>query len=106
VHRTEAEGRVRLDVLAVLRLQPYEDGAVLPHERTHRGPKEDRLALLRATATCLEPLWFLAEDLRPLLDSAPAGEEQELTFAGERHSLRRITDPAWTAAVTARLAGR
>src|SRR5437016_345500 len=41
VHRTEFEGRERLDVLAVLRLVPYEDRVVLPHERTHRGAKED-----------------------------------------------------------------
>jgi uncharacterized protein (DUF1015 family) len=104
LHRTEFDGRVRLDLVAVLRLQPYGDRVVLPHERTHRGPKEDRLALMRATGACLEPLWFLAEDLRALLDAAPAGEEREFAFAGERHGLRRITDPAWLAAVTARLA--
>ena len=30
-----------------------------PHERTHAGPKEGRLRLLRATRTQLEPLFFL-----------------------------------------------
>jgi uncharacterized protein (DUF1015 family) len=106
LHRTEFDGHVRLDVLAVLRLQPYEDRVVLPHERTHRGPKEDRLALMRATGACLEPLWFLAEELRALLDSAPAGEERSFTFAGERHTLRRITDPGWLASVSRHLADR
>jgi uncharacterized protein (DUF1015 family) len=104
VHRTEFDGHVRLDVLAVLRLAPYEDGVVLPHERTHRGPKEDRLALMRATGACLEPLWFLAEGLRPLLDDPPAGAEQTFTFAGERHALRRIDDEAWIASVSGHLA--
>src|SRR6266498_2353865 len=33
LHRTEFDGRARQDVLAVLRLQPYEDRVVLPHER-------------------------------------------------------------------------
>ncbi|HEY4026874.1 MAG TPA: DUF1015 domain-containing protein [Candidatus Dormibacteraeota bacterium] len=103
LHRTEFDGHVRLDVLSVLRLQPYEDRVVLPHERTHRGPKEDRLALFRATGACLEPLWFVAEGLRALLDAAPAGEERSFTFAGERHTLRRIADPSWLAAVTAHL---
>ena len=74
LHRTEFDGRARLDVIAVLRLVPYADRVVLPHERTHRGPKEDRLALLRATEASLEPLWFLAEGLRPLLESAPVGD--------------------------------
>jgi uncharacterized protein (DUF1015 family) len=106
VHRTEFDGRVRLDVLAVLRLQPYEDRVVLPHERTHRGPKADRLALLRATGACLEPLWFLAEDLRPLLDAAPAGEEWSFGLAGERHTVLRVTDPGWLAAVSGHLADR
>jgi uncharacterized protein (DUF1015 family) len=106
VHRTEFEGRVRQDVLAVLRLVPYEDRVVLPHERTHRGPKEDRLALMRATNACLEPLWFLAEELRPLVDAAPAGEERAFSLAGVRHAVRRVTDPDWVAAVSAHLADR
>jgi uncharacterized protein (DUF1015 family) len=106
LHRTEVDGRVRLDVVAVLRLVPYADRVVLPHERTHRGPKEDRLALLRATEASLEPLWFLAEGLRPLLHAAPAGEERAFTFGDERHALRRITDPAWLARVGGHLADR
>jgi len=106
LHRTELEGRVRLDVIAVLRLVPYADRVVLPHERTHRGPKEDRLALLRATEASLEPLWFLAEGLRPLLDAAPAGQECAFTFGAESHVLRRITDPVWLAGVGRHLADR
>jgi uncharacterized protein (DUF1015 family) len=61
VHEVRFDGRRRRDLIAALRLQPYEDRVVLPHERTHRGPKEDRLALMRATRASLEPLWFLYE---------------------------------------------
>ena len=32
---------------------------MLPHERTHAGPKEGRLRLLRATRTQLEPIFLL-----------------------------------------------
>jgi uncharacterized protein (DUF1015 family) len=53
------DGRTRRDLIAALRLEPYDRGVVLPHERTHRGPKEDRLALMRATGASLEPLWFV-----------------------------------------------
>lgn len=35
---------------------------VKPHERTHAGPKEDRLALLRATSAAFETLLFLTRD--------------------------------------------
>ena len=51
--------RRREGFVAVLRLEPYENRVVLPHERTHAGPKEGRLRLLRATRTQLEPLFFL-----------------------------------------------
>src|SRR6478609_3247850 len=51
--------RRREGLVAALRLEPYENGVVLPHERTHAGPKEGRLRLLRATHTQLEPLFFL-----------------------------------------------
>ena len=61
VHEVAFNGRRRRDLIAALRLQPYQDRVVLPHERTHRGPKEDRLALMRATHVSLEPLWFVYE---------------------------------------------
>ena len=37
---------------------------MLPHERTHSGPKEGRLRLLRATRTQLEPIFLLYEGER------------------------------------------
>lgn len=109
LHRIEWDGRARLDLLADLRLVPYEDRVVLPHELTHRGPKEDRLALMRATATSLEPLWFLAGGVRELLEAAPSGQENEETaflYAGERHTLRRVADPEWVARVIDHLAAQ
>jgi uncharacterized protein (DUF1015 family) len=107
VHETSFAGRVRRDLVATLRLQPYEDRVVLPHERTHRGPKEDRLALLRATGVSLEPLWFLADGLDGLLGTAPEPDScEEFSFGPERHSLARVTDATWIEAVTNFLAER
>jgi uncharacterized protein (DUF1015 family) len=51
--------RSRHGFVAALRAQPYDDRVVLPHERTHAGPKEGRLRLLRATRTQLEPIFLL-----------------------------------------------
>jgi uncharacterized protein (DUF1015 family) len=104
--RRSGARRRRRDLLAALRLQPYKERAVLPHERTHRGPREDRLALLRATGASLEPLWFLAEGLLPLLDAAPGGEELAFDFAGERHTLRAVPEGPWTQSVRDALGGR
>jgi len=39
--------RTREGIVAALRAEPYERRVVLPHERTHRGPKEGRLRLMR-----------------------------------------------------------
>src|ERR671935_110917 len=41
--------RTRNGYVVALRIEPYDRGVVLPHERTHAGPKEGRLRLLRAT---------------------------------------------------------
>jgi len=64
--------RTREGFAASVPVTPYADGDVLPHERTHAGPKEGRLKLLRATRTQLEPI-FLLYDADPLL-ARPAGE--------------------------------
>ncbi len=57
----DAVPRRRQGLVASLHAEPYERHVVLPHERTHTGPKEGRLRLLRATRTQLEPLFFLWE---------------------------------------------
>jgi uncharacterized protein (DUF1015 family) len=51
--------RRREGFVAALHVEPYENRIVLPHERTHAGPKEGRLRLLRATRTELEPIFLL-----------------------------------------------
>ena len=51
--------RRRDGFVAALRVEPYETRVILPHERTHAGPKEGRLRLLRATRTQLEPIFLL-----------------------------------------------
>jgi uncharacterized protein (DUF1015 family) len=51
--------RTRTGLVASLRIEPYEAGKVLPHERTHRGPKEGRLRLLREVNAQLEPIFLL-----------------------------------------------
>ena len=94
--------RTRSGLVASLRAEPYENGVVLPHERTHRGPKEGRLRLLRATRTQLEPIFLLYEgdSLQPparapdlqsggdklwRVDDAPSFEDAELLIADGHH---------------------
>ena len=78
--------RTRNGLVVALRLRPYESGVVLPHERTHAGPKEGRLRLLRATRTQLEPI-FLLHDGDPIeLPERPP----DLAVGGDR--LWRVDD--------------
>jgi uncharacterized protein (DUF1015 family) len=64
--------RTRSGLVASLHVEPYDRGVVLPHERTHEGPKEGRLRLLRATRTELEPIFLLYEgDAVPPPDRGP-----------------------------------
>jgi uncharacterized protein (DUF1015 family) len=94
--------RTRSGLVASLRAEPYDRGVVLPHERTHSGPKEGRLRLLRATRTQLEPIFLLYEgdpleppDRAPDLESsgdklwrtddAPDFDNTELLIADGHH---------------------
>ncbi len=56
------ERRTRVGMFAAVSAEPYEARRVRPHERTHSGPKADRLALLRATATNVESIFLIAPD--------------------------------------------
>src|SRR5947207_6574370 len=78
--------RTRSGLVASLRAEPYEYGVVLPHERTHSGPKEGRLRLLRATRTQLEPIFLLHEGDPP---STP-GRAPDLESGGDK--LWRVED--------------
>lgn len=57
----------RLALFGALELVPLDHGDVLPHERTHAGPKADRLALTLATKTQLSPVFLLGRDPDALL---------------------------------------
>jgi uncharacterized protein (DUF1015 family) len=81
--------RTRGGLVGSLRIEAYSAGVVLPHERTHAGPKEGRLRLLRATRAELEPIFLLYEGRL----EAPAGEpELDVAQDGVRNRLWRIED--------------
>jgi len=51
----DGRARTRNGFLAKVRVEEYGAGRIRPHERTHPGPKEDRLRLTRATKANLSP---------------------------------------------------
>jgi uncharacterized protein (DUF1015 family) len=94
---TGPDGRsyTRTGFFARVRVVEYGAGKVRPHERTHPGPKEDRLRLTRATKANLSPIFALYDAPAPL--SAPDEEPfADVTDEdGTRHRLWRVpADPA------------
>jgi uncharacterized protein (DUF1015 family) len=75
----DGQRRTRRGFLARVRVEDYGAGAIRPHERTHPGPKEDRLRLTRATKANLSPIFSLFSDpsgdawgaLQPHIESDP-----------------------------------
>lgn len=102
--------RERRTVLMAVELEPYSARVVRPHERTHAGPKEDRLRLLRAAQTQLSPVFGLYPDPdnAAWAAAAPAGppEAEIVDEDGTVHRIWRIDDPAVHAAVATVLADR
>ena len=103
--------RTRHGLFARVGIEDYGPGKVRPHERTHPGPKEDRLRLTRATKANLSPIFSLYDDpsgaawsaVAPHVEGAPWGEvtDEDVTV----HRLWRVADPEAGAAVTDALAG-
>ena len=94
-------GRARVaGVLGALRLEPFgRDSGVLPHERTMAGPKEDRLALMRACPVNVSPIFSIYRgkaELAPFFDSLE-GRPHDARFVDDQrilHRLWRVTAPA------------
>ncbi|MGD9696406.1 MAG: DUF1015 family protein [Thermoleophilia bacterium] len=95
--------RERRTLLAAVGLEPYENRVVRPHERTHAGPKEDRLRLTRQVKTNLSPVFGLYPDAEGAAWAAAAvagAPEAEVTdHEGTVHRFWTIADPAAHAAV-------
>jgi uncharacterized protein (DUF1015 family) len=58
----DGQRRTRRGCFARVRVEEYGAGRIRPHERTHPGPKEDRLNLTRATKVNLSPIFSLFSD--------------------------------------------
>jgi uncharacterized protein (DUF1015 family) len=78
--------RTRRGFVARLRLAGLDERVVLPHERTHAGPKMDRLRLYRATHADISQIFLLFPD-----DDGSAGRDLEAAAAA-------LPDSAWRAA--------
>jgi uncharacterized protein (DUF1015 family) len=101
--------RKRQGFLARVRVEDYGAGRIRPHERTHPGPKEDRLRLTRATKANLSPIFSLFDDpantVSGVLDQATTGEPwgRATDDDGTVNRMWRIADESAIKAITGAL---
>jgi len=103
----DGRARTRSGFFCRVRIEDYGPGRVRPHERTHPGPKEDRLRLTRATRANVSPIFSLYSDptnaawqaLAPATEQPPWAQITDAD--GTVHRLWRASDPATIAAVQA-----
>jgi uncharacterized protein (DUF1015 family) len=96
----DGQARTRRGLLARVRVEEYGPGRIRPHERTHPGPREDRLRLTRATKANLSPIFSLFDDpagavTKPLeasMTGSPYG--QAIDEDGTVNRVWRLTDSA------------
>jgi uncharacterized protein (DUF1015 family) len=101
----DGKARTRSGFFCRVRIEGYGPGRVRPHERTHPGPKEDRLRLMRSTRANLSPIFSLFSDpanaawraLEPATAEIPWSEVTDAD--GTIHRIWRVTAPEAIAAV-------
>ncbi|MGZ4617983.1 MAG: DUF1015 family protein [Frankiaceae bacterium] len=96
-----AGGHIQRGLLGAVALADASAEIILPHENTMAGPVADRLALMAATATNLEPIFLLYEGGGAASQVADRTEEAKLLIDTvvsdganeERHRVWAVTDP-------------
>ncbi len=94
----EGKNYTRKKFIARVRLSEFSQGHVLPHEKTFGGPKEDRLALMKATKCQLSPIFGLFADPEARVNRAFASIASQPPTATAKlgdvdHQMWIVTDP-------------
>lgn len=88
----------RRGFFALVRLSPFGQGEVVPHEKTYKGAIEDRFALMKATRAQLSPIFGLFNDrgneVTKLLYSGLSRPDFSGMLDGIKHDLWKVSDPA------------
>ncbi|MDA8139822.1 MAG: DUF1015 domain-containing protein [Desulfobacteraceae bacterium] len=97
----------RLGLIGRVRLEPFDKGIILPHERTFSKVKSERLMLMKACHANFSPIFGLYADGNDILDSLRAITQQQspatdiIDDKGHRQRLWCLTEEKTTRALTA-----
>src|SRR5262249_59929919 len=80
-YRVGSREVTRSGFIALGEVSDYARGVVLPHERTHAGPKRDRMNLLERTGADIGLLFMLVSDPQGRLQTASVGRGEPIADA-------------------------
>jgi len=100
--------------ICAFELSGFDEGIVLPHEKTHAGPKIDRLNLTRATETYFGNIFMLYPDRENKIDAifdqaiqrSVDIEAKELHEKDVLHQVWVVTDPEVISQVNAEMSDK
>ena len=100
--------RVRTGFFGCARLTKFGEGPIMPHERTLKGPKLDRLRLFRTTRTNLSPIFGMYRDpdervLSVLKSAMQRSADVTATMDGVVDRMWILRDPAMVGAIVSAL---
>lgn len=90
--------KTRKGFIALVKLEEFSSGVVLPHEKTMTGPKADRLRLMKSCDANLSPIFSLYSDPEKKIDQIVKGRKPVTPFIDyfddkkTRHKLWKIQD--------------
>ena len=95
----DGKSYTRRALIGLVKLEPFENRVILPHEKTHAGPKADRLNLMRECHANLSPIFLLYADstgdieqiMESFTDEYPPEIDCSQTF-GSTHQLWCLDD--------------
>ncbi len=89
----------RTGLIVALRLYPYSENMVFPHEATYKAPKADRLNMLRTLQKDLEPVFLMYQDpeeksIKFMEEVAKTQPFMQVTDElGVNHTVWKVSDP-------------
>ena len=94
----EEKKYTRIGLITALRLYPYSEKEVFPHEVTYNEPKADRIKMLKSVQKNLEPVFLIYSDpekntinfFSEITKSSPMVDFKDLS--GIKHKIWKISD--------------
>ena len=88
----------RYGIIAAVKLHPYNENIVFPHEATFKAPKADRLNMLRTVQKDLEPVFLMYQDpeektlayMAEIAETKPMIETRD--SLGVKHTVWKVSD--------------